>query len=98
MAVDPRLTPAQGSRVTIGIRPDHFDVASDGLAARLISLESTGAETLAMADLAGTVITIVTRERIAAKPGDPIHLYPMLHKQLYFDNAGQRIVLSRDRE
>jgi len=98
IAVDPRLTPPDGTRVTIGIRPDHFDVATDGLSARVISLESTGAETLVMADLAGTVITIVTRARIGLKPGEPIHLYPLVHKQLYFDTAGLRIALSRGGE
>lgn len=94
LPVDPALAAEAGDAVTIGIRPDHIEVVGDGshgIAARIVTLEPTGAETLAMAELAGTTITIVTKERLALKPGDPIRLRPMLDKQLYFDARGQRI-------
>ena len=94
LPVDPALAAEAGDAVTIGVRPDHIGVVgdgSDGIAARIVALEPTGAETLAMAELAGMTITIVTKERLALKPGDPIRLRPMLDKQLYFDARGQRI-------
>ena len=94
LPVDPALAAEAGDAVTIGIRPDHIEVVSDGshgIAARIVTLEPTGAETLAMAELAGTTITFVTKQRLALKPGDPIRLRPMLDKQLYFDARGQRI-------
>ncbi len=94
LTVDPTLPLEAGAPLTIGVRPDHFDIVSggsDGVAARVVALEPTGAETLAIADLAGTTVTFVTKERLALKPGDPIRLRPVLNKQLYFDVDGQRI-------
>jgi multiple sugar transport system ATP-binding protein len=96
LPVDPTLALEVGAPLTIGVRPDHVDVVSDGIAgvaARLLALEPTGAETLAMAECAGTTVTIVTKARLALKPGDPIRLRPALNKQLYFDAKGQRIAV-----
>ena len=92
LPVDLALEP--GTRLTIGVRPDHIDVITegeDGVAARVIALEPTGAETLIMAELAGVALTIVTRERVALRPGDPVRLRPVLGRQLYFDAAGHRV-------
>jgi len=94
LPVDSALAAEAGDAITVGVRPDHIEVVgdgSDGIAARVVALEPTGAETLAVAELAGTIITIVTKERLALKPGNPIRLRPMLDKQLYFDARGQRI-------
>ena len=94
LPVEPVLGLEPGAPMTIGVRPDHVDVVSDGtagVAARVVALEPTGAETLAMAELAGTTVTVVTKERLALKPGDPVRLRPVLNKQLYFDADGQRI-------
>jgi multiple sugar transport system ATP-binding protein len=94
LPVDPALAPGRDARLTLGVRPDHIEVVtegSQGVAARVLSLEPTGAETLVMAELAGAAITIVTRERLALRPGDPIRLSPVPARQLYFDAAGRRI-------
>ena len=88
------LAVAEGARVTVGVRPEHIEVLTDGedgIDARLIALEPTGAETVIMADIAGTTITVVTRERIALAPGDPIRLRPVVTKQIHFNADGQRI-------
>ena len=93
--VDPALVLENGAPLTIGVRPEHFDVVSDGsgggVGARVVALEATGAETLAMVEVAGSAVTIVTSERLLLKPGDPIHVRPVLEKQLYFGADGQRI-------
>ena len=95
LPVDPNLALEIGAPFTIGVRPDHLDVvgdsSSDGVVARVVALEPTGAETLIMAELAGINVTIVTKERLAHKPGDAIRLRPVLNMQLYFDAKGQRI-------
>jgi multiple sugar transport system ATP-binding protein len=94
LPVDPALAPGRDAKLTLGVRPDHIEVVtegSQGVAARVLSLEPTGAETLVMAELAGAAITIVTRERLALRPGDPIRLRPVPARQLYFDAAGRRI-------
>jgi multiple sugar transport system ATP-binding protein len=96
LPVDPRLDLVTGANLTIGVRPDAVEVVDEpgvGVAARVVALEPTGAETLAMAELAGAVLTVVTRERLALMPGDPIRLRPVLARQLYFGADGQRISL-----
>ena len=94
LPIDAAVTLTEGAPLTIGVRPEHFEVVGQddgGVTARVVALEPTGAETLAMADLAGLIVTIVTKERLALSPGDPIYLRPVLAKQLYFDTEGQRI-------
>ena len=83
----------EGTALTVGIRPEHIEVtdAPDGIPATLVALEPTGAETVVMADVAGTIVTIVTRDRIALKPGEAIRLRPVQTRQLYFDADGQRL-------
>ncbi len=96
LPVDPALVLERDAPLTIGLRPDHFAVVTDdhdSVAARVVALEATGAETLAMAELAGSMVTIVTKERLALKPGDPLRLRPVVTKQLYFDANGQRIAV-----
>ena len=93
MPAAPSATVAAGVPLTIGVRPEHIEIvdSDEGIAARLIALEPTGAETLIMAEMAGVVVTVLTKERVADKPGDCIRLRPILGKQLYFDADGQRI-------
>ncbi len=93
MPAAPSATVAAGVPLTIGVRPEHIEIVDgdDGIAARLIALEPTGAETLIMAEMAGVVVTVLTKERVADKPGDCVRLRPILGKQLYFDADGQRI-------
>jgi len=94
LPVDPALRFAPGAPLTVGVRPDDFEVVGDGgagVSGRVLALEPTGSETLAMVELAGAPVTIVTKQRLALQPGDPICLRPVLEKQLYFDADGQRM-------
>ena len=94
LPVGPDLALEADAPLTIGVRPDDIAVVADhgdSVAARVLALEPTGAETLAMAELAGSPVTIVTKERLALRPGDPMRLRPVVSKQLYFDADGQRI-------
>lgn len=99
LPVCPSIALSEGARLTIGVRPEHIEVIADdgdsdtedGIPAKLIALEPTGAETVIMADVAGTNVTVVTKERIALLPGDRVRLKPLTSKQLYFDADGQRL-------
>ena len=96
LPVAPAIALPEGTKLTIGIRPEHIDVVTDGndgIPAKLIALEPTGAETVIMADVAGTPVTVVTKARVALLPGDPIRLAPAQAQQLYFDADGRRIAL-----
>ena len=57
--------------VVYGLRPEHLFVvpAGDGIDATVSVLEPTGSETHVVADLGGTPIVALLRERIDAQPG-----------------------------
>ncbi|MGB3553230.1 MAG: sn-glycerol-3-phosphate ABC transporter ATP-binding protein UgpC [Jannaschia sp.] len=82
-----RAAPAPA--VTYGIRPEHFALASgdDGLPARIVTIEPTGAETHIVAMIGETRVTVVLRDRIGARPGEIIHLRPDASRALLFDQA-----------
>jgi multiple sugar transport system ATP-binding protein len=92
LPVGAHVTAAEGAPMTVGVRPEHIDVVAEGgIPARLVAIEPTGAETLLMADAAGTKVTVVTKARLALAPGDPIRLAPDVSKQLCFDADGRRM-------
>ncbi len=64
----------QRSRVTIGIRPEHFTVAPSGWPATVSVVEPTGSETQITARFAGHVVRVLSRGRTSVRPGDTIHL------------------------
>ena len=96
LPVAPAISLPQGTKLTIGVRPEHIDVVTDGgdgIDATLTALEPTGAETVMMADIAGTIVTVVTRARMSLQPGDAIRLRPDPARQLYFDGEGRRLAV-----
>jgi multiple sugar transport system ATP-binding protein len=88
----PSGEPSEGRPVVYGIRPEHFALRPDGVAARVHITEPTGSETQVMAEFAGTSIIAAFRERVAARPGETITMSPdpaMVH--LFDADNGQRI-------
>ena len=66
---------SDGTPAVLGIRPEHFMIdAARGVAAEIVVVEPTGAETQVIARLAGQNVTAVFRQRIDAKPGSSIPL------------------------
>jgi multiple sugar transport system ATP-binding protein len=83
---------SSGRPVYYGIRPEHFQLANDGLAVEVIVVEPTGSETQVFAKAGGRDITCVFRERVTARPGEIIHITPdpaLVH--LFDKETGQRI-------
>ena len=76
-----------------GIRPEHIRLTGpEGLAATVQLIEPTGSETQVTARVGGTPILCAFRERVAAQPGDTIHIAPDLDLVHLFDSAsGQRL-------
>jgi multiple sugar transport system ATP-binding protein len=88
----PGLAPAAGQAVSYGIRPGDLELASDGIAARVVVVEPTGAETELLVDVGGHNLTVVLHGRTAAKPEDIVKLRIDPAKAHVFDNAsGQRL-------
>ncbi len=65
---------AEGRAVIAGVRPEDLRLADQGIAARVVVIEPTGAETQLMLRTADTDITLTTRDRVSVAPGDTVHL------------------------
>jgi multiple sugar transport system ATP-binding protein len=84
--------PAEGAPIVYGIRPEHFQLAGDGVPAKVSLIEPTGSETQVMAQFAGAPIIAAFRERVSARPGETIHIVAdpaMVH--LFDASTGQRL-------
>ncbi len=87
-----KTTLETGREVVLGIRPEHLEVADDGLEAEVVVIEPTGSETQLVARVGGQEITAVFRERHSFAPGQRIRLRPQADRVLIFDpSSGQRI-------
>ena len=83
---------SDGAAVIYGIRPEHWQLAAEGVPAVVTVVEPTGSETQVMARLAGAPILCAFRERVAAKPGETIHITPERSLVHLFDEAtGMRL-------
>jgi multiple sugar transport system ATP-binding protein len=83
---------ADGKPVIYGIRPEHFSLSGQGVAAEVSVIEPTGSETQLFAKLGGQKIVGVFRERVAVKPGETLPLLPDAAAAHLFDAAsGQRL-------
>jgi multiple sugar transport system ATP-binding protein len=79
---------AEGRRVTVGIRPEHFVVDPQrGAPARVIVVEPTGSETEVFATYLGREIVAVFRDRTKASPGDILKLSVPPERVHLFDTA-----------
>jgi multiple sugar transport system ATP-binding protein len=75
-----------GRDVLRGIRPEHLAVTAGGeLAAEVIVVEPTGADTQIFCKVDGVDVTAVVRERHEFHPGEKIRLAPQL--TYFFDPA-----------
>ncbi|MBF9235387.1 ABC transporter ATP-binding protein [Microvirga alba] len=86
-----RLTP--GTEAVLGIRPEHLSVSDQGeISGQITNVEPTGSETFIQAEVGGQKLSTLVRDRIAARPGDPIAFSLKSDTVHLFDPAsGQRI-------
>jgi multiple sugar transport system ATP-binding protein len=83
---------SDGTDAYYGVRPEHLDISSKGVAAEVTVLEPMGSETQVFAKLGGQKIVGVFKQRLKEKPGDVIRLMPQVEAVHLFDAAsGQRI-------
>src|SRR5438067_6281177 len=83
---------AEGQRVKYGVRPEHLEPASSGIAAEVIVVEPMGAETELLVKVADTPLTVMTRGRSNAGTGERIFLAPQAaHAHLFDAASGSRI-------
>ena len=86
----PGLT--EGQKVIFGIRPEHLDLADDGISAQVAVVEPTGSETHVVLRMGTRDLVAVFRERHGFKPGSNVHLVPRKGLAHIFDSeTGNRI-------
>ncbi|NDZ18712.1 sugar ABC transporter ATP-binding protein [Variovorax sp. WS11] len=78
-----------GREATYGIRPEHFEpcAAGEGVAARVMLVEPLGSETQLVLRLGDAQVIALFHERLAAAPGDVLHLRPKAAAAHLFDAA-----------
>jgi multiple sugar transport system ATP-binding protein len=81
-----------GQDVLYGVRPEHFEIAEDGLPAKVAVVEPTGSETTVVLRFGESELVALFRERHVFRPGDSLHLRPRKHLVHLFDpKSGQRL-------
>jgi multiple sugar transport system ATP-binding protein len=81
-----------GRRIVMGVRPEHFLLDEAGVPAKVVVVEPTGSEIQILANIGGTQVTALFRERHAFRPGEEIRLKPMPGNIHLFDGkSGKRI-------
>jgi multiple sugar transport system ATP-binding protein len=82
----------EGQKVHYGIRPTDIVLGSSGIAAKVIVVEPTGAETELLVEIGGQRLTVVMHGRTEAQPDDTVYLNVASGKSHVFDAAsGQRL-------
>jgi multiple sugar transport system ATP-binding protein len=83
---------SEGQEVLYGVRPEHFEIAEDGLPARISVVEPTGSETTVVLRFGESEIVALFRERHDFKPSETLHLKPRKDLVHLFDpQSGRRI-------
>jgi multiple sugar transport system ATP-binding protein len=83
---------SDGKPVICGVRPEHLDLASDGIGADVVVIEPTGSHTEIVVRLAGQDAIAVFRDRYNLKPGERIKLCPRPDAVHLFDRkTGKRL-------
>jgi multiple sugar transport system ATP-binding protein len=85
---------ADGQPVIYGIRPEHLELADEGLFTHITVVEPTGSETLLnlrLDDGEGQIVAVFHQRR-AFTPGETLHLRPRADQAHVFDaETGQRL-------
>ena len=83
---------AEGQAVHYGIRPGDLALAGEGIPAKVVVVEPTGAETELLVQVGDTRLIVVLHGRTEAQPDDTVHLAIAAAKAHVFDGqSGQRL-------
>jgi multiple sugar transport system ATP-binding protein len=83
---------SDGQPIVYGIRPEHLELADEGMAATVAVVEPTGSETHVLMRVGESEIVAVFRERHQFTPGQTVHLRPRPEYAHLFDGAsGSRV-------
>jgi multiple sugar transport system ATP-binding protein len=77
----------KGRDLVYGVRPEAMRLDPAGVPLQVLVVEPTGSETQIMAKLAGADVTCVFHDRVAARPGDTLHVAIDTNSTHIFDAA-----------
>lgn len=84
--------PATSGAIKLGVRPEHLQLADDGLPMTVKVVEPTGSETMVFLEFDAQDVVAVFRDRHDFRPGQTIHLKPDARYLHVFDaNTGERL-------
>jgi multiple sugar transport system ATP-binding protein len=86
----PGLQASPGQAIIFGVRPEHLSLGGSGIAAEVVVVEPTGADTQVYARSGAGNISAIFRERHTFRPGDRILLTPDSSALHVFDAASGR--------
>ena len=86
--VPPGAAVREGQAVQYGVRPTDLELAERGIAAQVVVVEPTGAETELLVKVGEQQLIVVTHGRTNAGPGDTVYLAVAAPKAHVFDAAG----------
>jgi multiple sugar transport system ATP-binding protein len=90
-AMSSQVTAAsQGQHVYFGIRPSDLTLASNGIAAKVVVVEPTGAETELLLQIGEQTLTLVMHGRTDVQPDDTVYLQFDPNKAHVFDAASEQ--------
>jgi multiple sugar transport system ATP-binding protein len=94
LPVPPHVAGAEGHGVVYGFRPEHLTLAAEGegVPARVLVVEPTGADTFVYSETAGAQICAVFSERHRFAPDEPVWLQPDLAHIHLFDAASGQVL------
>lgn len=88
----PGTRATSGQTVHYGIRPTDLRLAAEGIAAKVLVVEPTGAETELLLQVGDAQLIVVSHGRPEARPDDTVHLALDPAKAHVFDGeGGQRL-------
>ena len=91
------LTQAPEQAKTIGLRPEDVVIGRGDCAAKVITIEPQGAETIVLLQSGGEELHALASPGQRLQPGDETHLDVSAERCLFFDAAGQRISTAEER-
>ena len=83
---------AEGQEVVFGVRPEHLELADEGIPAQIGVIEPTGSETMVFMKVGSEDIVALFRERHDFRPGQSVRLRPdPKHVHLFDGQTGERL-------
>ena len=95
LPLDARPSVPTGTKIALGIRPEHLQIAPAGtpgsIPATVSVIEPTGADTTLIVKAEGGSLTVLLRERCTLSAGEAVALKPVAQQAHLFDEQGKRI-------